>query len=205
MLRCSQIRSDLVWESDLRRGHRMELSKREIATLIAALYLWKEELYEGEERVRGMDCFQTERPLDSKSVDNLMNRFLAQLGLSRSNRDSGHVRHKLEFSVPTFYGSAGIANSESEEFREPFVPVLVTRCGGVRLVLGTFDYDDASKPDVHIERRPNGWAVFVHPDGGDPAAFIYILDDGRTFILPEMNTSMPVAIVYEIPPELDTT
>ena len=40
---------------------------------------------------------------------------------------------------------------------------------------------------VQVERRPNGWAIFLHPiGGGDPSGYVYFLDDGRSFVLPRI-------------------
>jgi len=73
---------------------------------------------------------------------------------------------------------------ERLDFGEPNVPVLIREGDGVRIVLGSHDYNDYTKPDVHIERRPYGWAMFLHPLGGcDPSGSVYFLDDGRSFLL----------------------
>jgi hypothetical protein len=72
------------------------------------------------------------------------------------------------------------------DFSEPNVPVLVCEADGVRVVLGTHRYNDYSKPDIQIERRPNGWAIFLHPLGGsDPSGYVYFLDDGCSFLVKE--------------------
>ena len=47
-------------------------------------------------------------------------------------------------------------------------------------------FDDMSKPDIQIERRPRGWAIFLHPlGGGDASGLVYFLDDGRSYIVPD--------------------
>jgi hypothetical protein len=50
-------------------------------------------------------------------------------------------------------------------------------------------------PHVHIERRPNGWAVFLHPSGdSDPIGFVAILDDLRTVFAKEAGLDSEVQI-----------
>lgn len=115
---------------------------------------------------------------------------------------------KFELKVPTYYGSVAEERATEfglPEFDEPAVPVLIHEAEGVRIVLGTHDYDDLSKPDIQIERRPKGWAVFLHPEpGGDASGFVYFLDDGRSFVLPEFGEN---AIQWldrgDIPPGID--
>ena len=63
---------------------------------------------------------------------------------------------------------------------------------------GTHDYDDYDKPDLLIERRPVGWAIFLHPlGGGDPVGVIYFLDDGRSFFREEPFTEPPLVVLPE--------
>jgi hypothetical protein len=96
---------------------------------------------------------------------------------------------QFKLTVPTYnanyFGKQTLANL-MEEFSAPHVPILVHEAEGVRIVLGTHDYDEMDKPDIQIERRANGWAVFLHPLGGsDASGFIYFLDDGRSYLLKE--------------------
>ena len=87
------------------------------------------------------------------------------------------------FGVPTFYGHVpeelrpGVGDLE-----EPTVPIFAYREDGLRIILGSSDGADDSKPDIKIERRPQGWAIFIHPNAGDPCCFVYVLDDGRSFL-----------------------
>jgi hypothetical protein len=66
---------------------------------------------------------------------------------------------ELKLVVPTYmaecYENEG-RDGDQPDFGEPNVPVLVREAEGVRIVLGTHDYDDYGKPDMQIERRPNG-------------------------------------------------
>lgn len=83
----------------------------------------------------------------------------------------------MTFAVPTYHPSGDYGP-------EIYVPVVVYDDVGVRVVLGTHDPKDHDKPDVQIERRKNGWAIFLHPLGGsDPCACVYFHDDGRSWIV----------------------
>jgi hypothetical protein len=47
---------------------------------------------------------------------------------------------------------------------------------------------DTDSPDILIERQPNGWAIFLHPLGWiDPSATVYFHDDGRSYLLKELD------------------
>jgi hypothetical protein len=96
---------------------------------------------------------------------------------------------ELKLMVPTYLAerfATEDSNSDQPDFGEPNVPVLIREAEGVRIVLGTHEYEDYEKPDIQIERRPNGWAIFLHPLGGsDPSGFVYFLDDGRSFLAKE--------------------
>jgi hypothetical protein len=62
--------------------------------------------------------------------------------------------------------------------------VVVHSADGIRVVLGTHEFLDVDAPDIMIERQPRAWAVFLHPiGGGDPAGYVYFLDDGRSYLL----------------------
>ncbi len=121
---------------------------------------------------------------------------------------------ELKLSLPTYHGT-GAPDREAErgcaEFRSsvaarfaadgansyqtweprpdfgpPLVSVLAHEAAGLRVVLGTHDWQSNEFPDVQIERRPNGWALFLHPTGGsDPSGYVYFLDDGRSFVVVE--------------------
>jgi hypothetical protein len=106
--------------------------------------------------------------------------------------------------VPTYYGARNAALDEvAEDFAPPSVPVLVSEAHGLRIVLGTHDVEDVHMPDIQIERRPNGWAIFIHPDACDPCALIYMMDDGRSYCVVENYVSEPLQIVKDRPREID--
>lgn len=87
--------------------------------------------------------------------------------------------------IPTYYGHA-FPNGEMPDFDNPLLPVLIREADGVRLILGAHDWNDMQAPDIVVERRPAGWAIFLHPvGGGDPSGYVYFLDDGRSFVQPE--------------------
>ena len=94
---------------------------------------------------------------------------------------------EFKLSVPTYYGAANCKQNivgDLPDFDAPNVPVLIHEAEGVRIVLGTHDFNDREKPDIQIERRPKGWAIFLHPvGGGDASGYVYFLDDGRSFLL----------------------
>ena len=95
----------------------------------------------------------------------------------------------LQLMVPTYVGrryAEGVEVGDDQDFADPHVPVLVCSAAGVRVVLGSHDYNCLDAPDIQIERRPKGWAIFLHPlGGGDPSGYIYFLDDGRSFLVRE--------------------
>jgi len=94
-------------------------------------------------------------------------------------------------TVPTYNATlyaADVSANLKPEFGDPFTPVLIREADGVRIVLGTHDYEDMQKPDIQIERQPNGWIIFLHPLGGsDPSGYVYFLDDGRSFVRKELD------------------
>jgi hypothetical protein len=127
-------------------------------------------------------------------------------------RTCEHIREKepmqeLKLTVPTYVANMPRKPTETNhpgDFGSPYVPVLIHQAEGVRIVLGTHNYEDYDRPDVQIERRPNGWAIFLHPSAGDPCGYVYFLDDGRSFLVPEWGDgAIEVLAVHEDVPELD--
>jgi hypothetical protein len=121
------------------------------------------------------------------------------------------MNRTLTLSVPTYYATAYITHDvvgDLPDYDSPNVPVLVHQGEAVRLVLGAHDIYDSEKPDILIERRPKGWAIFLHPVGsGDPSGVVFFLDDGRSFVLREDSSENPgcvqVLLGLDAPPELD--
>lgn len=107
------------------------------------------------------------------------------MDLERSQNED--LVEEIRLNVPTFNGNffpTEVEGGEKPEFGDPTVPVLIHKSAGVRVVLGTHNYSDPDKPDIHIERQPNAWAIFLHPLGeGDPCGYLYFLDDGRSFLI----------------------
>lgn len=118
---------------------------------------------------------------------------------------------EFKLTVSTYYGAAHCKQKivgDMPDFDAPDVPVLIHEAGGVRIVLGTHDFHDLEKPDIQIERRPKGWAIFLHPEGGcDPSGYVYFLDDGRSFLLRENSSggsgSIEVLRGHKERPEID--
>lgn len=91
----------------------------------------------------------------------------------------------LKLMVPTYNGKwLKGTDIKLADFDDPLVPVLVHQAEGVRIALGTHDHPNNEKPDIQIERRHNGWMIFLHPLGGsDASGYVVFLDDGRSFIV----------------------
>ena len=122
----------------------------------------------------------------------------------RSERGSPELRLLL----PTYVGRRNsVLGMDSDDFGNPYIPVLVHLAEGLRIVLGSQSYEDFDAPDIQIERRPNGWAIFLHPlGGGDPSGCVYFLDHGRSYLLKENSFSTNAIVVLdsnEEPREVD--
>ncbi len=103
---------------------------------------------------------------------------------------------RFEMFVPTYNGKwLGEPDCKLPEFENSRVPVLVCSADGVRIVLGTHDEQDLSKPDIQIERRRNGWMLFLHPVGAsDPSGYVFFLDDGRSLVVQQKSCGSTPAI-----------
>jgi hypothetical protein len=118
---------------------------------------------------------------------------------------------ELKLYVPTYLRGefrTGELPDDLPDFGEPMFPVVIREADGVRIVLGSHDYWNSNVPDVQLERRPGGWAIFLHPVGGsDPSGYVYFLDDGRSYLVPErgFGPTPPIAILasYTEVPQLD--
>jgi hypothetical protein len=121
------------------------------------------------------------------------------------------MMQEFRFSVPSYQArncTEQVQLREALEFREPFVPVLIRRDNGVRVVLGSHEYEEMRQPDVYIERQPKGWLIALHPSaGGDPSGYVYFLDDGRSFLVKEnvVGSTVPIEVLdcHERIPEID--
>lgn len=109
-----------------------------------------------------------------------------------ADRAPDHDVTRCTFCVPTFYPSACDGD---EPFGEPAVPIVAYEQDGLRVILGSDDTGNETAPDIHIERRRNGWAIFLHPVGdGDPSGYVYFLDDGRSFVVPDGGSTPAIAV-----------
>lgn len=180
----------------------MRLTEREIATIRASLDSWKDKLLEGVERIMETHDFREHSPLSREEVDDVRQRLEPREATAAF--DCSPPAWKM--LVPTYFGSQKAQTPEEsalQEFGLPLAPLLISEAEGIRVVLGTHDYNDRAKPDVQIERRPKGWAIFIHPNAGDPVASVYILDNGRTFLLPESYFTDNMQITDDVPADLD--
>lgn len=178
----------------------MRLTEREVLTILAALDAWKDELMEGMEWIVECHNFHDQLPLTCDEVDDLRDNLKRRQQVVTHD----HVSTSWAIEVPTFVGHQQSQNDgPQQEFVPPYVAILAYEEDGLRIILGSDDLDENSKPDLKIERRPHGWAFFLHPNAGDPIAFIYLLDDGRSYLMRETLTEPSIEIVDEIPHDLD--
>jgi hypothetical protein len=142
------------------------------------------------------DLFIHELPLSVKEIDRLCDR----LGKSRITPKVCEVTETWRMKVPTYLACQ---DPTGPDIGEPHVPVLIGDAEGIRLLLGTNDWNDYEKPDICIERRPHGWMIFVHHNAGDAVGFLIMLDDGRTLYVHEYGADPRMEELYEIPQDLD--
>jgi hypothetical protein len=183
----------------------MQLTRRELATIQAALEYWKEELEEGADWIPDSNFFAEYSALSIAEVDDLATRLASsnveiasQHGSTPAHSTRNEARNfakrdttlkQIKLMVPTYnanYYEKHVSKGTKPEFGTPYLPVLVHSADGVRVVLGTHQFLDVDAPDIAIERQPRAWAIFLHPiGGGDPVGYIYFLDDGRSYLLRE--------------------
>lgn len=120
--------------------------------------------------------------------------------------------------VPTYYGARKLMNPEVpltskyqggvDEFDKPKIPIAIHEAEGLKLVLGTNDTQSLEHPTVQIERRPNGWAIFLQPlPDGDLCGTVYFHDDGRSWFVHEWllctSDEQKLQVVENTPEEID--
>lgn len=107
---------------------------------------------------------------------------------------------QLKLMVPTYNYSkfpGEVDRGELEEFGAPKLPVLVREAEGVRIVLGSHDYE-AMTPDVQIERQPDGWMIFLHPcAGSDACGYLFFMDNGQSYLKKERPYVTPEIKILE--------
>src|SRR5688572_28766226 len=129
----------------LRGRDSMELSDREIATVLAALDAWKDELSEGMDWICKVHDFRKHLPLSKREVDQLRQRLKSR----HQAGESGEAIQSWRLLVPTYLATTNSqqdGNSDAPDFGPPVMPVLIHEAEGIRLVLGTHNYQDWSKP-----------------------------------------------------------
>jgi hypothetical protein len=178
----------------------MQLTDRQMATILAALIAWEDELSEGERWLTSIYDFGEHTPLSKQEVRELRDQL----------RKRGHITYECDepamwkLAVPTYVASQPHEEeTDWPDFAEPNVPVVVHEAEGLRVVMGTHDWKDNDKPDIQIERRPHGWAMFINPGAGDAVAYLYILDNGETYLVTDDYVKPELRIVDEPPFEID--
>lgn len=83
--------------------------------------------------------------------------------------------------------AAVVYDQYAETYGPESVRVAVAQEAGVRLLLGSPGNLGAGAPDVLVERQKGRWLLFIHPEsGGDPSCYVYVRDDGKVFVQPEV-------------------
>lgn len=100
------------------------------------------------------------------------------------------AREHTVFTVPTYHPNQPTG---TEEYGAPHYKIAACPADGLKLVLGTEDWQDLTCPDVQIERRHAGWAIFLHAEpGGDVKGMSYFMDDGRSYFQLENFSDMQI-------------
>lgn len=81
------------------------------------------------------------------------------------------MRQEHLFAIPTFV-DAEEDEAKRYDWSRPHDVRVRADLGGVRVILG--DSKNPDSPDVLIERTPDRWRIFVHPDEGDPVCIIEV-------------------------------
>lgn len=174
----------------------MRLTRREIATIQVALRSWRAQMKDKRNPTSLSDLFIDELPLSVKEIDRLCDR----LAESQVAPKVCKVTETWRMNVPTYLAAQ---DTSGPDVGEPHVPILIGDAEGIRLLLGTNDWNDYEKPDIQIERHPHGWMIFVHHNAGGAVGFLIMLDDGRTFYVHEYGADPRLEVLYEIPRDLD--
>lgn len=115
------------------------------------------------------------------------------------------MAYKLLMRVPTYHRFT--EEAQDADFGEPLAQVMIREAEGVLIELQKPGHEEGGddNPDIVIERRRGGWAVFIRHDQGDTDCVVCILDEGRTVICPEYYKlrAGEVSVSEDEPVELD--
>ena len=97
---------------------------------------------------------------------------------------------EFKLFVPTYNATLfpdQVASGIVPDFGYPHVPVVIREADGVpELCWALHDYNDLRCPDIQIERRPRGGPFSsIRSVEVTPGGYVYYVDDGRSFLLPE--------------------
>ena len=116
---------------------------------------------------------------------------------------------ELKLYAPTYYrGSPALKGCGKLEFDDPASQCSFTPPMGFGLYwVVTSQWTEM--PPTFRSSRPNGWAIFLQPvAGGDPCGYVYFIDDGRSYLVPESDfgSTPPIRVLHcnETVPEIDS-
>lgn len=119
------------------------------------------------------------------------------------------MHSRLQFRIPTYVGAkAAPAATGHRDFADPIAAIYVSADHNLFIELSPTVGDERIPPNIQIERRPQGWAIHLHPlANSDPSGTVFFLDDGRSFLViePGEGPTRPLLVLQgdEDAPALD--